>query len=111
MGWYGTVGGSKEDSIKEAEELATGYSIAARRTVGNEHWYVVKGPEFPEGIICLALLRKERDGWSYKPMDESVGPYYWRCPLAFLRLAKEYNAEWRAKVRAQHGARNEQVSL
>ena len=52
--------------------------------------------------ICL-----ERSGgqWGYKPLDESMHPYYYSCPLSYLDLAPEQSAEWRAGVRAYHARR------
>jgi hypothetical protein len=36
-------------------------------------------------------------------MDETMGPFYYDCPLEYLALAPETNPAWRAKVLAHHG--------
>jgi hypothetical protein len=43
----------------------------------------------------------------YKPMDESMGPFHFSCPLAYLDMVPETNREWREHVRAYH-AQNQQ---
>jgi hypothetical protein len=55
-------------------------------------------------IACnlLEYWRKPCEGWAYKDMDESMGPFYYSCPLGYLDLAPEKNAEWREKVRKYH---------
>lgn len=42
-------------------------------------------------------------GWGYKPMDESMHPYYYNCPLEYLGMAPEVCPKWRRKVRQYHG--------
>jgi hypothetical protein len=54
--------------------------------------------------IGVYLLDREKDyGWGYKPMDESMGPYYYGCPVSYLDQAdepvNETAVEWREKVR------------
>ena len=55
--------------------------------------------------IGLYLLQRDGDLWGYKDMDETMGPYYYHCPLSYLDLAdapaNEYAAEWRAIVRQE----------
>ncbi len=60
-----------------------------------------------ERWIACDLLRHQRDyGWGYKDMDESMGPYYYSCPLKYLNLVpiEQFggNEEWRANVRRYH---------
>ncbi|RRD55752.1 hypothetical protein EII20_13840 [Comamonadaceae bacterium OH2545_COT-014] len=54
-------------------------------------------------IICCNLLECSGGQWGYKPMDESMHPYRYSCPLAFLTLAPVACQEWRDKVRQYHG--------
>jgi MinD superfamily P-loop ATPase len=56
-------------------------------------------------FIALFVIEKNDGEWMYKDMDESCGPCYYNCPLAFIAIAKESNAEpgayaktWREKV-------------
>lgn len=56
--------------------------------------YLIKGPVFGKGHL--------RDGWGYKDMDESAGPYYHNCPVSYLDMVPDpgsHATEWRAKVR------------
>lgn len=54
-------------------------------------------------VIAVWLVNGDADGWGYKPMDESMGPYYYQPPRAVFEAAEpggEYaNPAWRAKVR------------
>ena len=87
---------------------------------GNNLWAVQEGTThsgLPVRFIALYLIRgsdtysartgkRSRDGWGYKDMDESSGPYYYNCPLSYLDMVPEpdsqYAKEWRAKVRENH---------
>ena len=56
--------------------------------------------------IQCDLLRYQRDGWGYKDMEESMGPYYFSCPLGYLRMVPPDqfggNASWREQVALHH---------
>lgn len=55
--------------------------------------------------IGVYVLSRQGGEWGYKSMDESMGPYYFDCPLKFLDMVPEpesqYAKEWRQKVRAK----------
>jgi len=53
-------------------------------------------------FIRCDLLRSSPEGWGYKPLEESMHPYYYSCPLRYLDLAPEQSADWRAGVRQFH---------
>ena len=53
-------------------------------------------------IGCDLLQYKTVDGWGYKDMEESCGPYSFSCPLKYLGLAPATNEAWRATVRGYH---------
>src|SRR3546814_16245151 len=55
--------------------------------------------------IRCDLLECSGGQWGYKPLDESMHPYYYSCPLSYLDLAPEQSADWRAGVRAYHARR------
>ena len=60
-----------------------------------------------ERWIGCDLLRSQRGfGWGYKDMDESMGPYFYSCPLKYFDLVpiEKFggHAEWRATVRRYH---------
>lgn len=49
--------------------------------------------------IGVSMLQYRRKQWGYKPMDESMGPYIYGCPMSYLEMVPEVkNAEWRALV-------------
>ena len=49
--------------------------------------------------IRCDLLQCVNGQWGYKPMDESVHPYRFDCPLAFLEMAPVRCQAWRDAVR------------
>ena len=55
--------------------------------------------------IRCDLLERSGNQWGYKPLEESMHPYYYSCPLSYLDLAPEQSADWRAGVRAYHARR------
>lgn len=64
-----------------------------------------------ERWIQCDLLRCDQGSWGYKDMEESMGPYYFSCPLGYLDLVPidRYggNAEWREQVIEHHRRRAE----
>jgi hypothetical protein len=99
MGWDFTEGFSKKDMIDDIKRTI-GANLIASKVVGREFWLVEKAGESSQ--IVLFLLAKNGQDWGYKDMTESMGPYYYKCPIAFLDLAPERNAEWRRQIRAKH---------
>jgi hypothetical protein len=60
-------------------------------------------------LIALDLLAKGSrpdEGWGYKDMDETMGPYYYSCPISYLDMVpcpdSENARKWRAEVRAKN---------
>ena len=114
MGWLHTRGFTRQDMIRECvkDQPASGdtYRTVAHRAVGNQLWTVqvlvdAAGNPQRKPEIVLFLLRGDRNfGWGYKDMTESMFPYYFDCPLAFLGMAPETSADWRDRVRARHEA-------
>lgn len=61
-------------------------------------------------VFCAVILfrNNDRDGFGYKAMDESAGPYAADCPDRIMRLLSPieelphpgYAAAWRARVAA-----------
>jgi hypothetical protein len=62
-------------------------------------------------ITCDLLRYQMGYGWGYKDMDESMGPYYYSCPLGYLDMVPldQYggNEHWREGVKAHHARRAE----
>lgn len=100
MGWYGSYDSSKADIVAECAKGAL-----AKALKGSVLWTVAEGAkESGEKVTYIGcyLISKHGNEWGYKPMDESMHPYYYSCPLKFLEMAPEACPEWRAKVREFH---------
>jgi hypothetical protein len=116
MGWYYTYGASRADIIKELlvdGKTDTGTSkVLAHCTRGNVLWSVrefIGNDGTTLRWIGCDLLTRSKDGWGYKPMDESMGPCYYTVPLSYFDLAPnpegKWAIEWRDKVRAAYAAK------
>lgn len=57
-------------------------------------------------IQCDLLRHQNGDGWGYKDLEESCGPYYFSSPMKYLAMVPldQYggNAEWREQVLLHH---------
>ncbi len=64
-----------------------------------------------ERWIACDLLRYQTDGWGYKDMEESMGPFYYSCPLKYLKLVPIErfggHVEWRKGVYSYHARQKE----
>ena len=62
-------------------------------------------------IGCDKLEYSRHDGgaWGYKPMDESMGPCYYSCPLGYLKMVPCVDKDWRMRVLDYHAHRNSYV--
>jgi hypothetical protein len=104
-----------------AEHLISGNGIVTLRHCfkGNNLWCVHETATTKAGYggnvrwIGLYLIKGNNNsqyGWGYKDIDESMGPNYHNCPLAYIELVEAhekangygpqgYAAEWRKQVR------------
>lgn len=90
--------------------LAPGYEMLQSQAVGNNFWYLCKGPD---NVIFIGLNLmggggRQNPGWGYKGLTEDMGPVEVNCPISYLDKAsppRGYAAEWREKVRAYHARR------
>ena len=114
MGWLFTAGLSRSDLIRERTKSweykgASGRCLA-HACVGNVLWMVceIRKPEsqVDRFIECDLMAPKRGYGWGYKDMTESMHPYYYSCPLAYLDMAPVACEEWRVEVRKYHARRN-----
>lgn len=117
MGWLFTRGQTRADLIRRLTRTEDGpqalHTTVANCVRGNVLWTVREItyktdafgylPGFPQRYIGCDLMASQRGfGWGYKDLSESAGPFYYHCPLAYLDMAPEANADWRAAVRAWH---------
>jgi hypothetical protein len=106
MGTYFTQGADKAAIIAECLQSCR----ATKHTVnGNRLWAVGQSRDGTRYVILFKLENGGRIGWGYKPLDETVGPCYYDCPLEYVQEVEAfppiaYAEEWRAKVYAHHGA-------
>lgn len=120
MGWRFEYGMSRRRLI---DDLTSNRSDAQQETVclaravrGNVLWSVWErrgndGKPSDRRINC-DVLRYEKDyGWGHKPMEESMGPVYYTCPLSFLDMAPPTNEAWRAAVRVRAAKQQAQRRL
>ena len=123
MGWLFTRGQTRADLIqrltKPEESDKSSYRTLAHCCKGNVLWAVQEvtfkqsNPRFEAGVphafIACYLMGYDRApdcrGWGYKDMEESMHPYHYHCPLAYLDMAPEACPAWREEVRKLH-ARN-----
>lgn len=96
--------GSKQVAKRETIKM---FKPSDTYSIGNELWMLMeyKGST----IIAVAVLdewRKDGKVWSSsKVLSELEGPYYYGCPLEWLRLAPVTNPEWRATLKKEHRER------
>jgi len=103
MGWTSIVGFTKEQTIQSCiQDCGNRYVTHSLR--GNHLWVIertkVNGNN--QNVIVLFLLSSHNKEWSYKDMTEAMHPYYYSCPLKFLKMAPVLNQDWRNKVEEYH---------
>jgi hypothetical protein len=115
MGTYYTYGATKQDIIRELteENAMPNHRAIAQSLVGNNLWVVIghKEDTTKDRALLLFSLKSDRDGWGYKPADESMGPYESDCPLKLIAMLPEppnqYAADFRERVKAFHYSRSD----
>ena len=119
MGWYF----SRQTRDQLIRELTTPQEnehfcseVIAHALRGNVLWSVVRVIPKQAGAFDLKeaesttfircdLLKGSGGEWGYKPLDESMHPYYYSCPLGYLEMAPVRSEAWREGVRAYHRRR------
>ena len=85
------------------------YYAAVRRTKPSGESYVFAG------VALTSVDMKDYYNFSYKDMDESVGPGCYDCPKGILDLLSptenEYALAWRARCREKSAKKNELSAL
>lgn len=78
-------------------------------------WSVREFVKDQKVIICCDVLSCHdqqlypyKKVWGYRDLCESMHPYYYSCPLSYLKLAKEVACQdWRTLVMQYHKERSE----
>ncbi|VFT23712.1 Uncharacterised protein [Pseudomonas aeruginosa] len=108
MGWYFSPQSRSEliaELIAPQQTERVSAKVIAHALRGNVLWSVVELTAKVEGVhrdlapgqslryIRCDLLERSGNQWGYKPLEESMHPYYYSCPLSYLDLAPEQSAE------------------
>lgn len=101
--------------LRRPHRFSKGCAVLKSSVVGNNHWYLLRAPD---GTVTIGLDLLQSggigEGWGYKAMDESCGPFYHDCPLSYLDQVTApvgYAAEWRSRVREHHAAKKARPKL
>ncbi|MGB3749205.1 MAG: hypothetical protein WA961_13460 [Rhodanobacter sp.] len=119
MGWYfsrQTRDQLIRELIRPQESECARSEVIAHTLRGNVLWSVVRVTAKQAGVLDLAegesttfircdLLQGSGGEWGHKPLDESMHPYYYSCPLRYLDMAPVRSSEWREGVRVYHEQR------
>lgn len=106
MGWYS---GNRREEVKRhigPWDSVEGVRCGAIKhsAAGNEDWFLMQARRFDGTLVDTWISLMIWEDGSYKPMDEAVGPYYYRCPVAWLDEVPQPGgpsaADWRRKVRS-----------
>ena len=128
MGWYYSAAwATRKDVIAELTKGCDTENVTAKALKhcyrGNAWsgvlWTVVEIEQKETGkkerYIACDLIRYSNvspAGFGYKPLDESMGPYYYSCPLGYLDMVTEVkNQNWRDQVEAYHAKRKAKFPL
>lgn len=112
MGWSFSLGwNSRNDLVDHFRKPGfwnEGVERVADAVVGNHYWALLE----KDGVssIWLGLMSGAGgEGWGYKGMSESAGPYYYDCPKSLIERASftddPETANWRSQVLAYHESR------
>ncbi|MCY1359351.1 hypothetical protein D9M69_459180 [compost metagenome] len=96
----------------ELASVGASSTVLAHRVIGNRLWFLAQtrtGERAGRKWIGLTLIDCRHGEAAVKCLDETVGPCYYDCPLAFLEQADApmgtYAGAWREQVRAFHANR------
>ena len=116
MGWL--VGKQSKaqlvDSLKRGNPTIKEWSL-----VGNHLWglypieHDIDNLDLKAGTLTiqLFLIQYYGDGeYGYKVMSENAHPYYYTCPLKFLKKTRVLNEEWRHAVMAYHADKKKKAT-
>jgi len=125
MGWYfsrQTRAQLIQELIRPQDSDRAHSEVIAHTLRGNVLWSVVRVTAKQAGVLDLAegesttfircdLLQGSGGEWGHKPLEESMHPYYYTCPLRYLDMAPVRSAEWRDGVRSYHASRRKPAAL
>lgn len=113
MGWLFSWDWSDRKAVVEhiVNDVKASGRYVDHSSTGNE-LYVVMRNNADDGqfIMCCRLKGGKQDGWGYKDMDESMGPFMYNCPERILKQSTcqhEHSIEWRERCRMIRKEKNE----
>lgn len=118
MGWLFSNAWCSPKAVRESlnQERGNLTIVAQKATTYGRHLWTLYETQTGERFINLDLMSRDGEyGWGYKDMDESMGPYYYDCPLELLDQAgptpHETAQRWREKVRAMHARKARKLEV
>jgi hypothetical protein len=115
MGWTFPYDASRRDVIAEltTDRVTDGRVFKTLRKCFRGNTMYALHESGPEGEtrkwLAVYLLQRSQGSWGYKDMDESMGPYYYDCPVSYLDAADEPVSDtardWRNECRSRAAAR------
>ncbi len=99
MGWTVIRDATRDDVVRE---LLNDYQPVDYELCDDILWVVIAEEVLDQNLIVCFLLRSPHGGWGYKPLYESMHPFYYGCPLRMLEMTPVSCDEWRNKVREYH---------
>jgi hypothetical protein len=107
MGWtFLSSAKEKKDIIQDCIRPHANYKCIRQSNSGNELWTIWLDTLTNTKSIVLFILAKQDGSWGYKDIPESMGPFYFKCPLSFLKECTVQNEVWRVRVRQYHEQQN-----
>ena len=114
MGWTGQKGQTRAQLVRELTLWTGGGRCLIFLDTPEGLWAVwqfVGGEDDGKKLITLNLIESRNGYLMCKPMDETMGPHYYSCPLAFLDIATDFadlpwSFQWRYSVRAHWAAKS-----
>lgn len=99
MGW--TYMNNVPKDAKAFLDKEMGGNLLASAKVGREYYAAVKSRVTDEVFAVIAVL-DSKDGFGFKLMDETMGPYFYNCPDKILKLLtptdNTFALKWREQV-------------
>lgn len=113
MGWtFSYNWQQKKDIVEHCLDFGENYKVLKHSVKGNHLWVLaqhIKDNKPGVMFIALFLLSKSQGEWGYKDLDDTCGPYYYDCPISYVKAVKESgrelsktSSEWMEKVEQHH---------
>jgi hypothetical protein len=113
MGWTGITTKTPpkgELAMKKFFEKEFGKEILAIAVSGEEVHMAIRSEGRVFAITCIVSYNRSREEFLYKDMDETMGPFYYKCPnriLDLLTVTENVSAiTWRRSCRKMNERRN-----